>query len=354
MIYAVCTGLSVGLMVLSRRVSGFSLPEEKKKYLSWLIAALSALPLVLISAIRYDVGTDYQAYVVMWEHPEWFHNFSPLFDLFLMVSRWFSTPQAFFVMSSVFICGAYFYSCYRNSDFPAYSVLLFVVTEDFFVSMNVIRQYMAIGVLLLFLPAFRNRDWKKMIAAVVLAGTIHLGACVVVLFGLLVWFVRPNWKFALGVGAGVGALGLVLLPLLKPLLELTPFGRYFTNHYSTDWYGPTIPMLAIYLCVLLVLSFCCDLNTAREDPNFRLLYHAVTVNLWLMIMALYMPSNFYRMTYFTNAFFVVTFPTALRYMKKDWMKWVVGIGCLCGYALWTVLLLSVGNQDVIPYQTIFG
>ena len=87
-----------------------------RRFFVKLFAFLSFLPLTFIMAVRYNVGTDYQNYrtIFLYDRLTSDPGFNWLYHSIYFFSR---HPQAFFIVTSVIICAAYYAAIYRESLF---------------------------------------------------------------------------------------------------------------------------------------------------------------------------------------------------------------------------------------------
>lgn len=149
---------------------------------------ICALPLLIVSAARWGVGTDfYYTYLPEFRELQWIRGgggealrdelFGPLLP---WLSQWGlpgTTQEAaeFFrvvldnseagyralmelgvwlngnfrvviVLTSTLVAGCVFYAIFTQSSSPVLAVYLYVATSNYFLSLNIIRQYVAIGI----------------------------------------------------------------------------------------------------------------------------------------------------------------------------------------------------------------
>ena len=109
----------------------------------------------------------------------------------MWVASWISSNTQFiFVVTSLIILGGYFFAIKRYSSIIWLSVFILLIT-NYNQSLFVIRQYVAIGILMYSLPYVVRRDKWRFFLLVVLAASIHYTAIIFsllyVVYGLDVW-----------------------------------------------------------------------------------------------------------------------------------------------------------------------
>ncbi|MFQ7158330.1 MAG: EpsG family protein [Ruthenibacterium sp.] len=118
--YSIVTGLSVWLAALAQNKKESASLTGKQSSLDWrLLAVLSAVPLFLTMAFRYDVGTDYLPiyHEIFQQHKMGGHqtvDWDPAYWLiFRVCSALFSSSVSVFIVSSLLII-----LWYLSGNFP--------------------------------------------------------------------------------------------------------------------------------------------------------------------------------------------------------------------------------------------
>ena len=359
-VYVIGTVLSMICSYISCNLkSGTSLKYEGTigregfKILSTFFAFLSFIPLTAIMAFRYDVGTDFLPYQDIYLYST--REIEPGFDLLNKILRSFSNdPELFFLVSSVWICGCYYISVYRFSVSPVYSILLFVTLSDYFIAMNGIRQYMAIGVTMFAIPYIVERKFFKTLIIVLAAMTIHKSAIVF----LIVYFIYeiPIKPVAVGLSFTLlYFLAPMILQLVMPLLNRFGFYIHFfsvTSIYRNQGFGLALAMLLIYLSFFLFLSF--EYRSISVDNDLRLLYSAVVSGLFLVSISAVMPTTYSRLLWYCNAFIILFVPRAVKAIPNRKYRYAIGtaiIFCCTAQMIYTIVIK--GSHEVLPYQSVF-
>ena len=136
--------------------------RRRELRMSFLISVVGLM--TVISAIRFNVGTDFTHYIEFYDWTQEYGRLSFLekgFVIFLQILQKNNIGYwGIFVFSSILfgVSVFYFIISFIPSDEWCYAVFLFVCTGYFFSSLNIVRQYMAMSIAIfgvIFL--FKNR-----------------------------------------------------------------------------------------------------------------------------------------------------------------------------------------------------
>ena len=137
--------ISIFLTIMSQK--------SKNRISKIIFQILAVLPFIIVSAIRYDVGTDYFVRYVP-NYIEFVNNrpvpsLEPLFVIIIKICIFFtSNPTILFVITSIIVNTLVFYTIFKYSKKPVLSVIIYFLGSFYFASMNIVRQYLAMVVLL--------------------------------------------------------------------------------------------------------------------------------------------------------------------------------------------------------------
>ena len=211
-----------------------------KNYLYWCYALI----LFLISSFRYDVGMDFHTYKQIFENISSLSRFEPLSShLFIFANQ---MSYSFNFVLSIFSFLA-IYGVFRFfKDFSIYYVigalLFFALPIFYFQTFNHIRQWAAIGVMLLSIVYFFKKNNIKFLFLAGLAPMLHFST----LFFYPLFFI---YQIRLSITKLVTLLILsfLLIDVVFFLILQTPYGFYIKTY--------TNPMNKLYGLVALLLLF---------------------------------------------------------------------------------------------------
>ena len=232
-VYIIMVLISIAFLFLQRIV-----PKKWQKVTCFILAGL---PFFLVSALRYRVGTDY--------HKRYVNNFNGLlrggspddlaleigFYILLKLCSFITYEYAIiFIVTSAIIIGFFMYTMFDKSKNPILSVLIFFLAGFFFDSLNIMRQYLAMSIVI-FGYRFLLKEKKYYFAyalCVLIATSMHASA--ILMLALLVFtkkmLVSPIW--VLPCAAVVLILNENLLSLLAVFIQNTRFVPYLTNEFA--------------------------------------------------------------------------------------------------------------------------
>ena len=144
------------------------------------------LPLFLMSSFRNGLGTDYYHYADMFKNPDMVIG-EPLFKiLFLFLPRLISDNEIIFFLITSFIVNLFFLrSIFKYSSFISLSILIYI-TQYYFTSYNIVRQFLAMGLFLYYGIKYLNEN--KLISyyiLVVILAQIHFSIYFMLFFPIL-------------------------------------------------------------------------------------------------------------------------------------------------------------------------
>ena len=313
-----------------------------------LFKVLAVFPMALVSGLRYYVGTDYGSYVYL------FNNIETTKIKFLFIYntilRFFTTnPQLFFITTSFLVTGLFFFCCYQESDNWGLSVLMYAGIEDFFVSMNVVRQFMAISLLWCAVVNLRKNQYIWFVIIVIIASFIHTSSILFLAIGVLYAF-KNKPKKGIIIIVILSALSYVLLPVLIWFIKTyTEYGYYFDSMYVVNRFGSTLPLIIIYMTMFMVTVFA---KKQKTDEKTWLYISGCLINITILLLSFRLPSNTYRLTYLFNGLITIYYPSVLNRIDNYKMRNFIMYSSIILFYIWTFLLITHNNQNVLPYSFI--
>lgn len=378
------------LALLAERWPNARIARLSRRDVLWFLAFLV---LFAVSALRFDVGTDYssrdfylgyvEVYRVYADGGSMRFGVDPGFlALIRLVRALGGNPQLLFVITSAIVCGLVVRACRRVSCSPALSLALFLVAGLYLESFNIVRQWIAIACVL---NGFAWVGWSgedgdahltqrrsfPRYAAWVAAGAIaHPSA----LFWLLLWplfGIRLNARRALLLVVVFVVAAYLGWNALAVILEGTRYGRYF--HDPTGLY--TTSHIRVNAIVTTICSLAFTLWAYRGREGLRGRGEAVhsgggsaTTSWWgrwasaltvcqcallaLLVSEAFLPYIVDRVARYLMPLLVLQLPWALREVEHPCLRRALAVGvCACWLAASTVQFVG-GKDDVLPYRSI--
>lgn len=166
----------------------------KKMYLSIMILVL----MFVASMRRWNIGADYPTYVNIFQNIQSIYKEYPMERGYLYANYLISfftdnyVCFSFVVEIFVFFCIRKYILRYVSQEGYFWVMLVFVLNPYFYVQscFNVIRQTVAIAIILLSIKYLFKEEWTYFIIFICVAGQIHKVAYI---FALLIFFFKINW-----------------------------------------------------------------------------------------------------------------------------------------------------------------
>lgn len=347
-VYIIGTALSVLFSYISTNIhKSKQLKYQSKNFISKFFAFMSFIPLTAIMAIRYNVGTDYRSYELIFIRGEYGkeQGYALINSLLRKVT---SNPQIIFAVSSAIICAGYFWVIYKESANPAYSILLFVAGKDYFCAMNGIRQYIATAIAILAIPFIKKREWIKVSIIFLIAFSFHNSVIIILIMLLLnAVDIKPLTGGAIIIATLLSSN--IVVRLILPILERT--GIYFQYFSSAKNAGGELNKhyLLIFLSFYILLSY--EYDKVKKIPELKLMYSSILLSLLIMSLSSVMPTNIHRLTWHLNAFIVIYTPLAIKSINDKKIAAAARYVVPIAYAIVTTSVILKGEQGVLPYRT---
>lgn len=363
-IYTASFLMSVILMGLAQvfdycrwyRDGGRVVPGQRRANQLFVLAAL-CVP-VLLASVRKNVGTDYYNYQVLYRLINSFTSFrdfagqssrtEPGFMLLNVAAfRFFHSGQMVFALSAVLIYGLFFAGIVKEHKHHSVMLGLFVFyTLFFFQSFNIVRQYIALGIVFCSLGALCERRAGRFFVGVFLASLFHNTALLVAPFYFL--YGQSVWCRRLRYACYAGLLLLLAVFALAPSL-LTGMGGAMAQVSGRSL---RLGILFKRLPLLLLIGWYYPQMKARDERC------RIWLSLYLISIVICHFGYFYvvfnRMALFFEVALIHLLPCAIRSIRSRGERIFVGLLLVSYLCLWcgqSMLLDNLGT--CIPYQTIF-
>ncbi len=172
---------------------------SKKKNLIFIILAFSQL--LAISIFRYKIGYDYNMYAVgefnmqmdgfgTLQYKDWEIGFVLLTKVLGLFLPNFYYYMAFFAVISIVPAAIFIY---KNSKMPWVSTILYVNTFIFFMTMNFIRQAVALSLVMLSWHFIKKKQFFKFLVIILFASLFHQTVLIMIpIYFLVKMKIRPQ------------------------------------------------------------------------------------------------------------------------------------------------------------------
>lgn len=342
-VYIIAFGLSILIASQIKKVKNFN---------TIIKVIFSSLPVVLITGLRYDVGTDFFSYDRYFRGYQKGIQIEVLFQYLTNVLYQIDDNYQFFIFvtGSIFVI-VMFFAIWEQSKEIEFGILLFMLTTLYFCGMNAVRQGLAIGIVL-YAMKFLESDSKsgiiKFVIATIIAVLIHDTVIICIAFPVLK---------KLNINFGKSVIGLVLVLFFN--YRIYEYAGYIVKRFSLKHYGSFINTGAVdfgesYIIIVVgTFLFASYIKTKYDvDETFNMYYNIMLCSIILGIFTVWLAWGKRLMW---NYMFVSIFliPKSVSYIRKYNVRLIAKSGFII--ALFVLMYYSIAilkTHGCVPYQWI--
>lgn len=331
--------------------------EKKGKIILFLIAIIL---LTIIGGLRYNTGTDFKSYMNIYMN---ISQTSSIID-FIKESRlepgwiiinWltvyiFNDVQYVFIISTFLICTFGFIAIYkhRNDISTPIAIVIFIATI-FFPSFNLIRQYLAISILLLSIKPLINKQRNKFIILVLLAMLFHYMSIV---FVFMYWFVNSKREGNQRIKNTFTVMSFIILLYFSPEMI-----SYFTNLQFLEYYNRYelelefgIGILLIRLPALFIIMI--NYKKLKENTNLSKLILIYVISLIVLNLGNF--ADFVgRLGRFYEIVEIFLMGAIIKAQKGKYERFFMTGLIIVYYLFWfTYNFIYKHREGIIPYDSV--
>lgn len=328
--------------------------NNKKVYI--IFALLSMLPLLLVSALRYDVGTDYSFRYA----PDYINianggnvsNLEILFKTLIKICLLFTCSyQSIFIVTSIFIIVPIFLLIYKKSKYPLISILIFVIGAFYFESLNLVRQYLSMVIILCSYPLLVDKKIVKWLLCVILAAMLHKTSLLAIMLLPLIKkeFFTPKITFL--ISSAILVLGPLLRKMMILLISFTSYSNYINTIYSKMDIRETIIILNIVVYIIMYLLY----RSKKQNDKINqedILFLNIQGMAVAMCMISIQFSIMYRLVAYLMIFQIISIPNLSNINRKNTkilLLVLLTMYCINFYYLY----IKNNYNEVLPYKFCF-
>lgn len=315
---------------------------------------LSAI-LILISGLRYRVGTDYMAYY-SWQVPTWenvWKNFLSFnesgFSLLTLLSRsiW-DDRQSLILFSAVITVGLYTWTIYREGQAYLLSMLLYLFLGQWQGSFNAIRQYLAGAVLFAGYHYMLKKDYGKYILIVVLASLFHKMALVMIVPCFL-FLRKPDITQLVILAAGSIVLVFSTDTVFRIIDTMKGKTTIFADEIAYRSNSVSLFRILVGFVPVLIYIFFCRKDRHTEKQDFFI--NAAFFNAFALL-AGWKSAYLGRIGMYTNGFLVLGYHQILQLIRDDKARIITYYFVVVLYFLFWLYSIQAGG--ISAFQWVFS
>lgn len=341
--------------------------KSKKKIQRGFFIILSIFPFFVVAAIRYNVGIDtWLNYRPTFENvAQYGDRFDVLFYLnqkyeigfsfiILILSKVCKNSVILFTFGSCIFTFFTFFAIYKQSKMPCLSIMILFLSGAFLLSMNGMRNYMAIAIVLFSIKYIYEKKLFKFILCILVAASIHKSVVV-----LLVLY--PLYLYKINIKQVIISiiLSIIVMFFINDILSVLLSWTSYINYFNTDKMvvDPLYTMLIINIFLLILFLF--NYNNCKNDIKYNFYLKLQLFSVIICIFSLRLSLS-YRLEQIIDFFQIITIPYNVFLLKQNTSlkkSAVTGIALLIIMVFSAyfakVFILSDDNQ-LKNYTTIFS
>lgn len=348
------------LIVLTILLGGCISPNKTEKRKRLYLILIFSIIAILFSLRHSDIGKDTKLFFAAYRQIaalNWssFNNTRFEYGFFIMcklLSCFSPNAQLLVMFTGCLICYAFAKYIYYNSSDVVFSTYLFITFDFIGSTMNLMRQSVALSIVLLGFNYLKEKKHLHFSFIVILASFFHISAlCCFV----LIIFARFNVKRVILISTAVF---FVSIPLLKTLLQyiLDKIGRY-QRYLTSDWDAleDVRGFVIIYLLIIIAILICGHFVIDRNNPrlakiNFDLLETIVITSMSIRLIAL----NFYifgRIEPLFKFSMLAWIPLIPSWIKNTKLRAVILCGLFGCFLIFFIFRIVYNRSyEIYPYK----
>lgn len=332
---------------------------NKKSMNFKVLSFLSAVPLTVISGLRYNVGADYKGYTSFFYYMLYnpnskvIGNFEVGFKLMTKFIQIFTdNPAWLFIIISTIISFFVFKAIYNESPNPPLSIFLYVSMQFYFYSMNGMRQFIAMSIFMFSIKYIKNREIIPFLLLNTIGITFHNSSILFIpLYFLYNIKLTPKVSILL-LSIGTIFANYIYKYLLMIVLN-TKYATYIGSKYDTGSHGYIVMLIQIFVLIFALFWY-----KKRENNNENKTYNFYCI---LQLFATYLSCidgllpllSRIRISFSFPA--IILIPMSLELIKNKKEMFIFKTCIILLFSAYIFYTVGIQNANsVLPYTTIFN
>ena len=341
----------------------------KNKKTTYRLFFLIVITLTFISAIRYQVGTDYNVYVMIFSEIK--HGLRSYVELgFYILNKIVvdagGNVQYVIIFSAIVTNFAFGYTIIKNLEKKdiIFALFIYVCAEIYFYSMNAVRQYFAISIILIGFQFLVNKKYIKYFFFVFLATLFHTVAIFAIL-PALISFVNDKrdimWILNIIVIISLFFMFIDIRPQIEGILSkfagylgwdnyINGANRkYFDNRNEFSVFKTIVPNISWFLLYYLKIR-------KQDDNEEKLNIYMIGYFFYVVLSNMFYGINVFQRVYNLFEYYIIYLtPSLISIGKKQENRIIIKILIIIYFFMLTSFAIFYrGAQDAVPYRTIFS
>ncbi|MDP4178302.1 MAG: EpsG family protein [Bacillota bacterium] len=331
--------------------------KTKTKTYNKFLQVISFLPLFLVASFRYGIGVDYGLYSNVFQLMTRgvvysYYKSELIFIEFNRILATFTSNEIYvFIISSLVICGFIYIAIYQQSESPYLSIILFVISTSYFISLNIVRESIVIALLMYAIKFIKNNKPIHYFIITAICIGIHSMAIIMIPIYFIVKVKINPIKMIIAIIL-VAIFSRFTNSFLYKAISLTRF----VDYYSIErWETAKFQITQTIINSSFLLLYFANYKQYKDDKQFIIYYNLQFLAVIACIFSAYVPLM-YRIINLFTFLPIIEVPSLIRHIHNDIrvrsIITMVVFGACFGFMILDIVVK--GNQGVLPYVSVFG
>lgn len=316
-----------------------------------LFIVLGLLCCSIFAGIRFKVGTDYGTYCLIYNRPEYFRNIEKGFIAIVKMAKLLGNYKWMFFLSAL-VTSIFAWLSIIRKDINYFVAFLIFFICVYAISFNVVRQGIAVSIMMFAIVQLENSKYKYFILLTILASLFHSTA---VIAGIAYFFLKIIQNFKKGyIVLAILSIGFVFLfqkyykYIIRFLDKWKIFERIIKYMAYLDTTNTSNKIFIIKLFIFLLCALFAKKIITHNEGN-RLYFGLFTLEVAVEKLGSISP-YFKRMEmYFVFGEIVIVsqlFCVGKNRLTKFWINFLI----ICFYLLYFSIYALSGYSNLLPYR----
>lgn len=326
------------------------------------LITMSFLIMVTVSGIRYNVGTDFSMYEVFFFRIKRMSLFRRdlefLFILFAKIAYFFSNNSAtMFTLIASYIYFFLYNISIKRVKYYELAIFLFITFGFYTSSLNILRQWMAIPLIIKAFDMFADNKNYKGIICIILAMLSHYTVIYTIPVLLAIYLIKSDKiRIVLIITAIIMYLSTDFITnLIVQILEILGFGEIYIKYLSFNKISTSVfvmPMFTLVTYIGYYMFLKKDKFSNISDKRFTTyLVNFVVVGFMTSLLGCKL-MFFERIQFYFVVAIIFLIPQIIAKVHPNTRK-VIYAFCLIMGTVFYIYSLNNNGGDPLPFQTIF-
>lgn len=321
---------------------------------------VTILPLILLVGLRYGIGTDYFTYENVFNQGDSAREVNTLkaplyFNVYNLVIQYLGgdyTASVFIIAIIYFLL--IFYRVYEDSPYPWLSVFLIFGMLYIFISMNAMRQSLAMAILVFSLKYLKQKRNIAFFICVIIAAGIH-PSCVMFIVVFFLYKSKINFKWIVILTPIIFACIYGAKSYLLVIATYLNYDRYFGGDEANG-----LLLGANFIWQTIIIIFSCYIynkklaNKNKDKEKFKAYFATQLVTFFCYPLLLLINANeFSRILWIFGLSGIIFTPMLVEKIHSSSIRYFVLTSIVICFFINMYVSIAVHNfHEVLPYVSI--